>query len=955
MLQPAKISIRLIVFGILFFCFGFAYSQENKIEEINISKDSNNITAFLINNRSNLVSNILPVVSLELLVTKKDIKGNTQNIYLKKRINSINKIKNGIKISVVFENSSTDTINLKNIIPFSVNPKNVYITGNGEHALSRTHLFVPNKQPVNVIVPDNAWEMGFNTIHLKDSIDVFGFSRRNRESLKKGRVKRFETMLYPGGSIQYTIWMETFMGDWQNGLLKIFRDRKLYDVENFEDSLYHRPDLQWIRNAYTMHLMMCWDKFFYDPIKNKYLIDDFVARGNKLYGGDDIISIWPTWPTLGLDQRNQFDLFNDLPGGLDSIKSISDYLSRQKKHLFVSYNPWDVDTRTIDHYKGLSWLIDNTKSDGVVLDTQGSSSVALQNAADSVRKGVIMYSEGMAVPKDMQGIIAGRVHNALYYPPMLNLNKYIQPGFAIFRVAELYKEPINREFCTSFFNGYGTELNIMAPGQPAWVEQQYELLFKTSTLLKQLSDHFNSSTSKPLIETIHDSIWVNEWPTNQSTVYTIYSMIPEGFQDLLFEVKAKENWHFVDLYHHKLLSPVLKNSKYFIEVETDAFHKKYLGTNNEGAVDCILHAPKLINLIRNNNLLTIKVDSNFKAQNKNCKINIYKSNPSPANKPFVFNYADQIINIENYFNRFEGSLIVQVVQNSDDREILLDEDIVELPAGEPRLNAAMIEFKNDKLMITKGMVSIPSGSFIFKQTHGDDFIPYPTFTDSSIILLNHYWMDKYPVTNKQFFEFINASNYSPTDKHNYLKHWVNNKPLKEDQNKPVVNISYEDASAFAKFYNKSLPTEIEWQYAAQTSALNEWPWKQDKPVTRTCEEITSTLSVAHINGIDSGLCNLGNGILENVGAHPRGINPFGLEDLVGSVWQYTQDIYTSGSYQYIILKGGSYYKPSGSWWYVQSGPRELTYAQYLLRVSQGFERNNTVGFRCVIRDLSKNK
>lgn len=96
------------------------------------------------------------------------------------------------------------------------------------------------------------------------------------------------------------------------------------------------------------------------------------------------------------------------------------------------------------HLKGLADLIKGTSADGVVLDTKGESSRELQEAADQVKPGVIMYSEGMAVPKDMQGIISGRVHNALYYPPMLNLNKFIRPDFAIFRVAEVYKEPIQR-------------------------------------------------------------------------------------------------------------------------------------------------------------------------------------------------------------------------------------------------------------------------------------------------------------------------------------------------------------------------------------------------------------------------------------------------------------------------------------------------------------------------------
>ena len=144
-----------------------------------------------------------------------------------------------------------------------------------------------------------------------------------------------------------------------------------------------------------------------------------------------------------------------------------------------------------------------------------------------------------------------------------------------------------------------------------------------------------------------------------------------------------------------------------------------------------------------------------------------------------------------------------------------------------------------------------------------------------------------------------------------------------------------------------MPTEIEWQYAAQTSDLNEWPWKQIKPVTRKEEVITETLTTTSLEGIDSALCNLGNGMLYAVGKYPAGVNPHGLQDLVGSVWQLTNDVYMNGSYRYIIIKGGSYFKPSSSWWYVQGGPRELHYRQQLLRISQGFERNATVGFRCM--------
>jgi formylglycine-generating enzyme required for sulfatase activity len=164
---------------------------------------------------------------------------------------------------------------------------------------------------------------------------------------------------------------------------------------------------------------------------------------------------------------------------------------------------------------------------------------------------------------------------------------------------------------------------------------------------------------------------------------------------------------------------------------------------------------------------------------------------------------------------------------------------------------------------------------------------------------------------------------------------------------PVVYISYEDALAYSKWAGKRLPTELEWQYAAQTPALNEWPWKQVNPVNRKEQFVTETLTVSAIEGIDPKFCNLGDGKLYEVGSYPKGVNAYGLQDLTGCVWQLTNDVYESGSYRYIMMKGGSYFKPSSSWWYVQGGPRELHYRQYLLRVSQGFERNATVGFRCV--------
>lgn len=836
----------------------------------------------------------------------------------------------GFEGQVQFKNIGKDTVSISNVVPFGENLSHIYITGKGDHPLSRTHLFRPNEKPVNVVVPDNAWELGYASITLRDDISVCALARRTKW---EGAVKnRFETLLAPGGSVTYTLYADLFSGIWQEGLRKIFQDRHLYDVKDFDNSLYERDDLKWIRDAYVIHLMMSWDEAFYKK-GHGYQLTSFLEKGKKLYGGDDIIGLWPTWPTLGVDQRNQFDLFRDLPGGLERIKKLGEESKMFGTKLFLCYNPWDESSRDENHYSGMADLISQTGAMGMVLDTKGESSKELQDAADSVQSGVIMYSEGMAVPKDMQGIVSGRVHNALYYAPFLNLNKFIKPEFSIFRVAEIFKEPIQREFAIAFFNGHGTELNIFAPGKPSWVEEQYKYLGRTSRILREHTDNFNAQGYVPLVPTLSDDIYVNKWPLGEKTVYTIFSLIPEGFKDKLFKVDFQEGYHFVDVWHHKELNPTEQNGSYFVEVETDAFNASYLGTNNEGEVDCIVRFPKILQTELEGDVLEVEA-------NQGEHIKIWAGKPEYGKEPLQLKVGSHRIHLLEEFGRYEGKFVVQLFQEN----ILLDETVHTIKAGTPRL-ASSIEPAIGKR--GKDMVKIPSGEFTFKGTHGDAFIPYPEYREGKKFKMRGFYMDKFPVTNSQFKEFIDESGYIPDDNVNFLKHWVNGNVPKGKEDFPVVYVSYEDAKAYAKWANKRLPTELEWQYAAQTSDLREWPWGNGEGVYRKEEKVTETLTTYKIMGIDSAYCNLGDGELDAVGSYPKGKNPFGLEDLVGSVWQLTNDLYKNGSYEYIIMKGGSYYNPSSSWWYVQGGPRELTYRQHLLRVSEGFERNATVGFRCI--------
>jgi len=454
---------------------------------------------------------------------------------------------------------------------------------------------------------------------------------------------------------------------------------------------------------------------------------------------------------------------------------------------------------------------------------------------------------------------------------------------------------------------------------------------------RENSPSFLQKNWEPLIHTLSGGIYVNKWPSEDKTLYTIFSLIPGGYNKPLFEVNSKPGFHLIDLWNHEPVAMDTLNSRLFARADLEAFAEKYLGTNNEGAAGVIAEFPKLLEITFN-----LPADQLTFSAPRGDKIRIWAGMPGYQGKYKDFSSGQQTIRLMEEFGREEGKYVVQLFED----EILLDENIVSFAPASARL-ISKVEKTKSYSGTPQGMVRIPAGTFRMETENGDEFIPYPGLLATKEVSMPSFYMDQFPVTNKQFKRFLDENGYTPGDPENFLNHWKEGRIIPGDENKPVVFISYEDARAFASWAGKRLPTEMEWQYAAQTPERNEWPWGNKAEITSEKTVVTGTLTVEKLAGIDSTFCNPGNGTLDPVGSYPAGENPYGLQDLVGSVWQMTHDVYDNGTYSMVILKGGSYYKPESSWWYVQGGPKNLRYRQMLLRVSQGFERKATVGFRCV--------
>ncbi len=819
----------------------------------------------------------------------------------------------GLKAEIVFENTGYDTVSISNVVPFGEDINSVCITGKGPVDLARAWLFRPGYRPVRVILPDNAWELGYSSFFAGRELSVCALARRTK--IIGGQRKRYETVLPPKTKVSYTVYAEVFKGEWQNGLRLMFRDRYLHDLEKFDNTMFAREDLKWIKESYIIVLEMAWDREFYDRTLGKYNYPDVIKKGIELFGNIDVFGIWPTWPRLGLDQRNQWDLYGELPGGTSQLRSFA-RLSRQSgTKFFIAYNPWDTSTRKEDHYKGMAQLIAETEADGVVLDTRGSSSFELQSAADSVRKGVVMYSEGMAIAKDMPGIISGRVHNAIFLSPELNLNKLIKPDFSIFRVCDVGEDLIHREIAIAFFNGYGTELNMFRPGgRDDNYREDLNFLARTTFTLRQNNDAFLDNDWTPMVETTIDNVFVNRWKSGDKTIYTVLNMRPEGFNGSLFKAGSTVGKHYVSLWNHENLLPLIEKGISYISGNATGWNPSYAGTRKEGSVDCIAEFPDLIKSVISGDSLSIAGTNNGMAL-------IWKGNPSyQADYKELKILSDTIIRIKDLFGFYEGRIVIQLIENKR----LKDENILVFKGGKPWIITRVTPTKRAS-GLQKDMVLVPGNLFSFNVSTGEDFMPYPDVS-GKVVKIDSFLIDKYPVTNEQYYNFLTNSGYRPADTLQYLRHWQSGIYKKGQEKYPVVYLSYEDMKAYAKWSEKRLPTQAEWQLAAQGTDKRTWPWG---------------------NEFHGAYCNNSFDRPTPVDAFTKGQSPYGVFDMVGNIWQMTNDMYFNGTNYLTIIRGGSYYKPESSWWYIQGGPQSLDKTQILLLVSPGFDRCSTVGFRCV--------
>jgi iron(II)-dependent oxidoreductase len=661
----------------------------------------------------------------------------------------------------------------------------------------------------------------------------------------------------------------------------------------YDPARYSVPALQWTQSSFIQPQMMVHDTYFYDPVESKYTVDRYLDDLAKRYGGIDSVLIWATYPNMGIDARNQQDMVRSMPGGIDGLKQmVADFHRRGVRVLFPMMM-WDQGTR--DPAKpwpdATAEFMKQIDADGINGDTQDGVPLAFEQATEKVDHPLGFEPEVGLADEDLAwDVLSWGYYFKFPFVPQVDRFRWLETRHMV-HVCDRWNRTHTDNLQFAFFNGEGWESWENVWG--IWngiTPRDAEATRRVATIERAFAPFLTSPDWEPLYPMHMYGVFASRWPLGDQTIWTIVNRNEYDVDGRQMTVPYKTGMRYFDLYHGVELKPIQEDSFAVLSFPTEA--------HGFGAILTTADAPdsKVQSFLEKMRSMTAKPLSSFSAE--------WQKTPQT---------------------------LVEIQQTKSTRGA---------PDGMIRIDGG------DYLFVVQGIEIEGSNDIGVDVQYPWEISPRRYHEHK--MQIKPFYIDKYPVTNAEFKKFLDATKYHPKDDFNFLKDWKGGTFPDGWDNKPVTWVSIEDARAYAKWAEKRLPHEWEWQYAAQGTDGRSFPWGN-------CDW-TMPVSVGGPAGCPVPL-NSGDAVAptpdkgrdmlaaSDVNAHPKGASPFGVMDMVGNVWQWT-DEYIDEHTRAAILRGGSHYQPQGSVWYFPQAHKNSEHGKLLL-MAPSYDRSGAVGFRCV--------
>ncbi|CAH0474519.1 unnamed protein product [Peronospora belbahrii] len=326
-------------------------------------------------------------------------------------------------------------------------------------------------------------------------------------------------------------------------------------------NVYNIQGLEWTQVNFVQVFLMMNDRDIYDREKQEYTVEKYVEKMQERIGTIDSVLLWSGYPNIGIDDRNQWDLLRNLPGGINGVKTVIADFHRQGIRVIIPYNPWDIGTRDetgledmVRMYQAdittLNQVISDLEADGFNGDTMYGVPKSFYNCT----KPLVATPEG-GVPTaylSNNPMSWGYFFGYSHFPPVARA-KFLESRHMV-QICARWSLDRRVELLTAFFNGAGYVVweNVWGIWN-AMTESEDEMAKRMFAILRKFGRIVSTGLWTPYYVMKDDGLFASAFYLQKSeeTLYTVISVVDEEmtFDLVLTDQQSINDVHVYDVYH----------------------------------------------------------------------------------------------------------------------------------------------------------------------------------------------------------------------------------------------------------------------------------------------------------------------------------------------------------------------------------------------------------------------
>lgn len=393
------------------------------------------------------------------------------------------------------------------------------------------------------------------------------------------------TPLAPGKSlVLFRGVLKPFRGEWHAAL----DWWKAWVRSQLNLEYYRRAGHQQYRKQILGNFAMAFDHEFYDPVNHRYRLREFLEKGKREFGGYDFIIFWHGYPRLGVDSRDEWAMYHDLPGGIEGLRKLIQEANTQSVSVFLSFNPWDMIGKRHDLLQAQASIMRDTGANGTYLDILPGASAEFRAVFDNVNPDIVFSSEGRPSLKGLEVSTGSQEdHEYMNEMPRLDLLRFVFPEHNIQNTERASRNRAGMIRNALFnFTGLTVWENIFGEiNRFGWAERI--LIYRFNRLAHDYMDAFLDTAPVPMVparqlspsqgrtslETSHPAVaihdealvneqgrlsglYVNQYRGQDKFVYSLYHRDHEKVDRYhdnraigkLFKVDFPRDWHLINIW-----------------------------------------------------------------------------------------------------------------------------------------------------------------------------------------------------------------------------------------------------------------------------------------------------------------------------------------------------------------------------------------------------------------------